>query len=162
MIKSLGSLCLLSCLALSAFADTFKLPESKPVISFVLPDSWNPTATAAGLEAVSVDNEIYLAVEFVDEDSIKDVFESDRSFLKDQGVTIEEKQQAEPDTMINKMPVMHKNFNGTDKEGPCDVSLSIIEVAQGQALVIMYWGSPNAAEKHKDSLEKIMNSMTKI
>ena len=46
------------------------------------------------------------------------------------------------------MPVTHKNFNWNGiKDCPFgDVSLSIIEVAHGQALVGMYWGSPNAAE----------------
>jgi hypothetical protein len=35
--------CLLSSLNLSAFADTFKLPENKPIVSFVLPESCKAT-----------------------------------------------------------------------------------------------------------------------
>ena len=61
----------LSFLSFSAFADTFKLPENKPVVSFALPDSWKPTETDAGMEARSVDGEIYLAVEFVDTDHVE-------------------------------------------------------------------------------------------
>jgi hypothetical protein len=62
--------------SLSAFADTFKLPKNKPIVSFILPESWKPTETDTGLEAVSVDGEIYLALEFVDADSVDDVIEA--------------------------------------------------------------------------------------
>jgi hypothetical protein len=50
--------CLLSFLSLSAFADTFKLPENKPIVSFVLPESWKPTGNRHRLEAVSVDGDL--------------------------------------------------------------------------------------------------------
>ena len=38
--------------------ETFELPADKPIVSFLLPDSWKPAETDAGLQAVSVDGEI--------------------------------------------------------------------------------------------------------
>jgi hypothetical protein len=154
--------CLLASLSLSAIADTFKLPENKPIVSFLLPDSWKPTETDAGLEAVSVDGEIYLAVEFVDADSVSDVIDSNLSYLEKQGVKVEKKPKSQGDSKINEMDISHMSYDGTDKDGACEVSLSFLTVSPGKGLMITYWGSTDAADKHKDSLEKILNSITKI
>jgi hypothetical protein len=59
----------------AAFAETLQLPEQKPVVSFSLPDSWKPSQTDAGLEAASVDGEIYLSIEYIDADSVNDVID---------------------------------------------------------------------------------------
>ena len=158
----LASFCLISSLSVSAFAETFKLPESKPIVSFVLPDSWKPSATDAGLEANSVDGEVYIAVEFVDADSVDDMIDATKTFLDQQGVKVEKKAKSKGDSTINDMSISHTSFNATDKDGPCEVSLSFLTVAPGKGLMITYWGSPDAADKHKESLEKILNSITKI
>jgi hypothetical protein len=149
-------------LSLSAFADTFKLPENKPVVSFVLPDSWKPTETAAGLEAVSVDGEIYLALEFVDADSVDDVIDANLSYLEQQGVRVEKEPKDKGDSTIKEMSISHTSYNGTDKNGPCEISLSFLTVAPGKGLMITYWGSENAADKHKESLQRILGSISKI
>ena len=114
------------------------------------------------MEAQSVDGEIYLAVEFVDTDSLNDVIDSNLSYLVTQGVAVEKKPKSEGDSTINDMAITHTSYNGTDKDGPCEVSLSFLTVAPGKGLMITYWGSPDAADKHKASLEKILNSITKI
>ena len=158
----LVAFCLLSSWSLSAFAETFKLPENKPVVSFVLPDSWKPTETDSGLEALSVDGEIYIAIEFVDADSVKDVIDSAFSFLDHHGVKIEDKPKSTGDSTINDLPISHMSYNGTDKDGPCEISLSFLTVTPGKGLMITYWGSKDAADKHKESLEKILDSITKI
>jgi hypothetical protein len=93
MIIHLTLFCLLSFLSLSAFADTFKLPENKPIVSFVLPESWKPTETDTGLEAVSVDGEIYLALEFVDADSVDDVIDANLKYLEQQGLKSKKSQR---------------------------------------------------------------------
>jgi len=158
----LAAVCLLSSLSISAFAETFKLPENKPVVSFVLPDSWKPSETDAGLEAQSVDGEIYIAIEYVDADSVKDLIDSTFSFLDQRGVKIEKKPKSEGDSTINDLPISHMSYNGTDKDGPCEISLSFLTVAPGKGLMITYWGSQDAADKHKESLGKILDSITKI
>jgi hypothetical protein len=63
------SLCFYALLAHAAFAETFQLPEQKPVVSFSLPESWKPTETDTGLEAGSVG-------EYVDADSVKDLIDA--------------------------------------------------------------------------------------
>lgn len=155
-------LLLLCSVNLTALADTFKLPANKPVVSFILPDSWNPTETESGLQAASVDGEIYLALEFFDADSMNDVVEANMTFLDQQGVTVEKKPKSEGDSTLNDMTIRHMSYQGTDKDGPCEVSISFVSVAPGKGLMITYWGSADAADKHKESLETILNSVTKI
>jgi hypothetical protein len=162
MIRFLVPLCLLGSFSLSAFADTFKLPENKPVVSFVLPDSWNPTETDAGLQAVSVDGEIYLALEYFDADSVNDVVDENVSFLEKQGVTVDKTPKSEGDSTLNDMAITHKSYQGKDKDGPCEISMSFLSIAPGKGLMITYWGSTDAADKHKESLEKILHSIAKI
>jgi hypothetical protein len=162
MIRFLIPLSLLCSVSLTAWADTFKLPENKPIVSFVLPDSWKPTETDTGLQAASVDGEIYLALEFIDADSVNDVVDDSMSFLEKQGVTVEKDPKSQGDSTINDMAISHMSYKGTDKDGTCEVSLSFLTVAPGKGLMITYWGSTDAADKHKESLERILNSITKI
>jgi hypothetical protein len=162
MIIILLPLLFLCSVNLTAFADTFKLPESKPVVSFILPDSWNPSDTGSGLSAASVDGEIYIALEFFDADSLNDVFDADKAFLDKQGVTIEDKPQHEGASTVNDMAISQSSYKGTDKDGPCEISISVVSVAPGQGLLITYWGSTDAGAKHKESLDKIFKSITKI
>jgi hypothetical protein len=147
---------------LTAMADTFKLPENKPVVSFVLPDSWNPTETGSGFQAASVDGEIYLALEFYDSDSLKDVIESNMTFLVQQGVTMEDKPKSEGDFTLNNMSIRRMSYQGKDKDGLCEVTIMIDQISPENGLMITYWGSTEAADKHKESLDKILNSITKI
>jgi hypothetical protein len=157
-----GAFCLFFSLSLPAFAETFKLPVREPIVAFVLPDSWKPTATDAGLQANSVDGEIYLAVEFVDADSLNDMIDATVTFLDEQGVKVEKNVKSKGYSTLNDMSISHTTYNATDKDGPCEVSLSFLTVAPGKGLMITYWGSTDAADKHKESLAKILGSITKI
>jgi hypothetical protein len=159
---TLLALSVLALLGLPAFAENFQLPEQNPIVSFMLPDSWKPTETDAGLEATSVDGEIYLAIEYIDADSVNDVIDGTISFLDKQGVKVEKKPKSEGDSTLNDMSISHMSYNGTDKDGPCEVSLSFVTVTQGKGLMITYWGSQEAADKHQESLLKIINSIKKI
>jgi hypothetical protein len=156
------SLVLASAFISSALAETFKLPENNPVASFSIPDSWKPSETDAGIEAASVDGEIYLSIEYADADSMNDVIDNTIKFLDKQGVKVGDKPSSTGDSTLNGMKISHMAYKGTDKDGPCEVSLSFVSVVEGKALVITYWGSADAANKHKDSLEKIVGSIEKI
>jgi hypothetical protein len=156
------SFCFYALLGHAAFAESFQLPEQKPVVSFDLPDSWKPSQTDAGLEAASVDGEIYLSIEYIDVDSVNDVIDGAISFLDKQGVKVDKTPKSEGNSTVNDMPISHTSYNGTDKDGPCEVSLSFITVAPGKGLMITYWGSQEAANKHQESLVKIIDSIKKI
>src|ERR1700752_3663232 len=162
MRTPLLALSFLALLGHAALAETFQFTQQNPIVSFILPDSWKPTETDAGLEATSVDGEIYIAIEYIDADSVNDVIDSTTSFLDKQGVKVEKKAKSEGDSTLNDMPISHMSYNGTDKDGPCEVSLSFLTVTHGKGLMITYWGSQEAADKHQESLVKILDSIKKI
>ena len=162
MIRALVPLLFLCSVNLTALADTFKLPENTPEVSFILPDSWNSSEAGSGLQAVTVDGEISMTMAFFDPANVGVVAEANRIFLDKQGVTVEDKPKSEGDSTENDMTINHSIFKGTDKEGPCEISISVVSVAPGKGLMITFWGSTEAADKNKESLDKIINSITKI
>ena len=149
-----------ACLSV-ATAETFSLPERHPAASFMVPDSWKPSETDAGIEAASADGEIYLSIEYADADSMKDLIDSTFAFLDKQGVKVEDKSLKQGESTLNGMRVTHMNCKGNDKDGACEVAISFLALEEGKVLVITYWGSIDAADKHKESLDKILGSIQK-
>jgi hypothetical protein len=162
MTRTLIPFLFLFSINLTALADTFKLPENQPEVSFILPDSWKLSEIGSGLQAASVDGEIYMTLAFFDAASAGVVAEANRTFLDKQGVTVEDKPKSEGDSTVNDMVVNHSIFKGTDKDGSCEISISVVSVAPGKGLMITYWISTDGADKNKESLDKIINSVTKI
>ena len=91
--------------------------RKKPIVSFVLPESWKPTETDTGLEAVSVDGEIYLALEFVDADSVDDVIDSNLKYLEQQGVKVEKEPKDKRDSTLMRWPSVTRATTGPTKKG---------------------------------------------
>lgn len=161
MKNILCAFCLSSALATAAFAETFKLPERHPAASFMVPDSWKPSETDAGIEAASADGEIYLSIEFADADNMNDLIDSTFAFLDKQGVKVEGKSLNKGESTLNGMSVTHMNYKAKDKDGTCEVAISFLALDDGKVLVITYWGATDAADKHKESLDKILGSIQK-
>ena len=83
-------LTLTTALAVSAFAGTHKLPEEKPLATVTIPDSWKADDIEDGIEAISNDGEVYLAIETTDADNVKEAMTASVEFLKEKGVTVDE------------------------------------------------------------------------
>ena len=57
-------------LAAPALAETHKIPESNPVVTVVVPDKgWSASEIARGIEVNDDDDEVYLAIEAIDDRS---------------------------------------------------------------------------------------------
>ena len=80
----LGTFALLA----SAWAGDYKLPDQNPVASFTIPASWKPAEYEDGVEAISDDQSVYIAVEATDLSSqsvIEDAMKASLSYLKKRG-----------------------------------------------------------------------------
>ena len=64
MIRFLMALMLASAHLEPASAKDISLPDGTPAMSAVLPDSWKPTETNAGMEATSRNGDVYASVEY--------------------------------------------------------------------------------------------------
>src|SRR3978361_1593971 len=75
----------------SAFAGTHKLPEEKPLATINIPDAWKTEDIDTGIESTSDDGEVYIAVETTDADNVKEAMAESIKFLKEKGVTVDDR-----------------------------------------------------------------------
>jgi hypothetical protein len=155
------SLVLLLALALltPSFAKTFKVPDEESFASITIPDDWKSKEIDKGVESQSADSEVYFAVEATDAKGMDKSIEEAVDFLKEQGVTIDEKSMKQSEGKINGMEGVDITWNGKDKEGDAIISLTILAAKKDKALLITYWASPEGTKKHAKELEAILKSV---
>jgi len=144
-----------------ASAKEFALPDEDAYASVTIPDSWKPEAYENGVEAVSKDGEVYLSIESTGGDTLDKSIEEAMAYLKKQGVTVDDEKSETSEGKLNGMAVVRTNWSGKDKDGPCRVTLSIVAVAQGKGLLVLYWASPKGDEDEGNTktLDAIANSI---
>ncbi len=162
-MKQIGLLLLaVSALAFSASAQTFKLPDDKPIVSIDIPKSWEPVTYDDGVEATSDDGEVYLAVEATSAKGVKDSIEEAVKYLMKKGVKIKADSMKQETAKVNGMDMVDLSWDGTDKDGACKVSLTILGVTDDKGIMIIYWASPEGEKKHQADLNKIAKSIVKL
>jgi hypothetical protein len=153
----LGALALLPGLAL---AKTFPVPSDDPIATVNLPDSWSPSAYEGGVEATSDDGKIYVAIEQVAADDVKSATEEGIKFFVKQGVDIDANSMKTKEVKINNLAAFDMSFTGKDKDGPANVSLTLVKTnAAGKFLLLYYWGSPEGEKANAADLKKISDSI---
>jgi len=155
------SLALLFALALltPSFGKTFKVPDEESFASITIPDDWKSKEIDKGVESQSADSEVYFAVEATDAKGMDKSIEEAVDFLKEQGVTVDEKTMKQSEGKINGMEGVDITWNGKDKEGDAIISLTILAAKKHKALLITYWASPEGTKKHSKELGAILNSV---
>jgi hypothetical protein len=157
----LGTFALLA----SAWAGDFKLPDQNPVASFTIPASWKPAEYEDGVEAVSDDESVYIAVEATDLSSqsvIEDAMKASLSYLKKKGVEVDQSTAKQTQAKLNGMDVIDVDWKGKDSEGDCIVSLSVVVVSGTKGLLLTYWASPEGEKKNSEQLVQILHSIKPI
>ena len=157
----LGTFALLA----SAWASDFKLPDKSPVASFSIPASWKPAEYEDGVEAVSDDDSVYLAVEATDLSStsvIEDAMKASLSYLEKKGVTVDQSTAKQTQGKLNGMDVIDVSWRGKDSEGDCNVSLTVVVASANKGLLLTYWASPEGEKKNSQDLAQILHSIKPI
>ena len=155
------SLALLVALALltPAIAKTFKVPDEGSFASITIPDDWKSKEIDNGVESQSADDEVYFAVEATDAKGMDKAIEEAVNYLKEQGVTVDEKTMKQSEGKINGMDGVDVTWNGKDKEGDAIISLTILAAKKDKVLLITYWASPEGTKKHDKELGAILQSI---
>jgi hypothetical protein len=147
-------------LAHAAFAKEYKLPDEESAYASVeIPDDWKSETYDKGVEAVSEDGEVYLAIEAVGGESLDKSIEEALEYLKKQGVTVDDSTAETEESKLGDMDVVYTNWAGKDEDGPCRVALSIVAVSKGKGLMVIYWASPEGGEKNMPVINDIANSI---
>jgi hypothetical protein len=157
----LGTFALLA----SAWAGDYKLPDQNPVASFTIPASWKPAEYEDGVEAVSDDQSVYIAVEATDlssQSAIEDAMKASLSYLKKKGVEVDQSTAKQKQAKLNGMDVVDVDWRGKDSEGDCIVSLTVVVASSSKGLLVTYWASPDGEKKNSQEVIGILNSIKPV
>jgi hypothetical protein len=150
----------LGLVASPANAATFPVPDENPIATVSIPDSWEPKAYDGGVEATSKDGLIYIAIEEVAAEDIKSATEEGLKFFVKSGVTIDFDSQKAHDVKINALDAFDMSFTGKDKDGPTNVSLTLVKTnAKGKILMLYYWGSAEGEKANAHDLQAVSDSI---
>jgi predicted Zn-dependent protease len=161
-MKTIYALLLSALLAAPAFAGAHKIPKEAPIASITFPSGWKVEDSDESIDATSDDGEIYINVELNDSDSIEGAIEESFGYLKKNKVTVDPDSKKQTEGEINGLKGIDFSFDGKDADGPCKISLTVLQVSEKKGLLILYWASPEGEKKHDAELGKIMQSLKAI
>ena len=149
--------------AWSATAGIHSLPREKPLASIALPDDWKAEeySEGEGVEAVSADGEVYIAIETTEAEDVEDAMKEAAEYLATKDVVFDESSMKQTQQKINDMEVVNVTWDGEDNDGPAKISLAVVSVTGERGLLFVYWASPDGEKKHQEELNKISQSIRK-
>jgi hypothetical protein len=155
----LGAVCVFSS---AAQAGETKLPKEKPIISITFPDKWKVEVDDEDgdwLDAHSADEELYFYVETSDAESLEQAVKDSLEYLGKEGVKGDQKTLKQKDIELNGMKGVITEFEGTDADGACVITLLLLAVNDKQGVQVLSWGSREAEKKHEKAIETIVKSL---
>lgn len=143
-----------------AFGKTFPIPSDDAIATVSIPDSWKPSPYDGGVEATAADGGVYVAVEMVKANDLESATKNGIEWFGKQGVEIDPDSMKTEDVNIGSLPGFELSFSGKDKDGPAEVSMTLVPTnASGKFLFVYYWGSPAGAKANLNDLKAIANSL---
>jgi hypothetical protein len=153
---------LLSLAPAAVIAKTHLVPEQNPIITVTIPDSWEVLPIPGGIEVTTEDEEYYFAIEVTNKRAAERDFTSSIAWLMSKGVKIDESSQKEVPFSINGMDGFMLIWNGTDEDGPTQVSVSLTQITENRLMLVTGWGTEQAQKDNMEGLLKMMESLKKI
>jgi hypothetical protein len=149
------------CLAPSlAIAGTFPIPAENPIATVSIPDSWKPNAYDVGVEGTSADGALYVAFESVDAADVKTATEEGLKYYVKNGVETDLASMKTKDIKINNLDAFDLSFTGKDKDGPANISLTLVKTnSPAKFLLLYYWGSSGGEKANGAELKAISDSI---
>ena len=161
-MKYLAALALTLAIALPlpALAGTFPVPSEDPVGTVSIPDSWEPKPYEGGVEGTSSDGGVYIAVEQVEANDVGSATEEGIKWFAKQGVELDGSSLKTQDMKINGLPAFDMAMKGKDKDGPTEVSLTLVGTNKpNKFLFVYFWGSAKGQKDNMGELSKIAESI---
>ena len=139
-----------------AWAETFSIPSEDAVATISIPENWGPKPYDGGVEANSPDGKVYLAVEMVAADDVKDAVKEGIEWFAKQGVEIDAESMKTTESNGGGTSSFEMTFAGKDKDGPTAISMTLVSSnTPKKFLLIYFWGAPKDAEANQGELKKI-------
>jgi hypothetical protein len=145
-----------------AYAKNFAIPKNNPIATVVLPDDWDADTIDSGVEVTSKDGEVYIAFETVKAADIKTAIGEAIDYLVSKGVKLDASSMKQKDETINGMSGAEIDWSGTDKDGPTQISLTILAASKDRLVMLTYWGTPEGGKANAETLNKIAESIKPV
>jgi hypothetical protein len=155
-VLTAASLILLPALA---SAKTYSIPDPNPVAVITLPDDWESTEIAKGVESTSEDETVYVAIEVTElKDAAKGIADT-VTWLKSKDVVVDQSTMEQKPFSINGLEGVQVKWSGKDEDGPTNISLTLLQVTETKGLILTYWASPEGEKENLKDLISIINSL---
>ncbi len=145
-----------------ADAKSYTIPNPDPVAVVTMPDDWETTEIAKGIESNSDDNEVYVAVEVTELKDVAQAIADSIVWLKSKEVEIDRATQKQSTITINGMTGVEVKWDGKDADGAAHVSLTVLQVTETRGLLLTYWASPEGEKDNLKHLMGIINSLKPV
>ena len=143
-----------------ASAGTFPIPDENPIATVSIPEAWSPKPYDGGVEATSPDGDVYVAVESVAAKDVGPATEDGIHWFTKQGVDIDAKSIKTQDIKVNGMEAFDVEMLGKDKDGPTQVSMTLVKTnANDKFLMLYFWGSEAGEKANATALTAIASSL---
>jgi len=150
-------------LATPVLAETHKVPQDNPLVTIVVPDKgWSVDKIARGIEVSDDDDEVYLAVEAVDNSNASDTVTAAISYLGRQGVIIDPSTKTEKQGRMGEFQLIDFGWKGKDHDGEVVVHITIAVVTEQRGIVFTYYASPKGDKEQDEALGKMLQSMKRV
>ena len=143
-------------------AKSYTIPDPNPVAVVTIPDDWDTTEIAKGIEADSEDEEVYIAIEVTEMNNVAKTIEETIVWLKNKDVVIDAATQQQSEITVNGIPGFMVKWSGKDKDGPANVSLTILVLSETKGLLLTYWASPDGEKDNLKALKGIADSIKPV
>lgn len=142
-----------------AQAKTYTVPDPNPIAVVTIPDDWTATALPKGVEALSDDETVYVAIEVTELQDVAKAIADSIIWLKSKNVVIDRSTQAQRDINMNGLTGVEVRWSATDEDGPTQVSLTVLQANDTKGLVLTFWGTEEGAKENAVDLNAIASSL---
>jgi hypothetical protein len=162
-MKTLLIAVLATLLAAPALAATYRIPDSNPIVTVVVPDKgWKVTKIARGIEVGDEDDEVYLSIEGIDGNNAAETGAAAVAYLNRQGVTIDQSTKTEKEGKLGDFPMNDIGWKGKDKDGDVIIHITILTITPQRGILFTYWASPKGDKIHDAAFTAMVRSIKKV
>ena len=143
-------------LMVPAMGKDYAVSKKNPAIVLTIPDSWKVESIDYGFKAASAGDDVYFYLESTPAKGVDKMMALNDEWMKEQGI----KPDGDPKVTEVNNPVKAKifNFKAHDKDGPTNVSFTLIPSKDG-VIMLTLWGSDEEQRKHNAEIDKIFGSI---
>lgn len=147
-----------------ASAKTVSLPDGKPAMSAVLPDSWKPAETERGMEATSPNGDVYASVEYAKDykADLQALMEANGKWMVENKIVPNSPTTQDRDFDLNGLPAHEIAYVAHDKDGATKVTFTLIELPRDAIGVVTIWASDKERASQSKTVNAILNSVKAI